>query len=93
MNGKDEEGKFLVLIDALGPYLDRVVIIGGWAQRLFRHHPLAQAVSYEPLMTQDTDVALPPRTTVDTESLRTRLLSHGFREEFLGRVAEERRLR
>jgi hypothetical protein len=37
---RDEE-KFAALIQALGLYRDRVVIIGGWAHRLFRNHALA----------------------------------------------------
>ncbi len=40
---RDDE-KFAVLLDALGPYLDRVVIVGGWAHLLLRHHALAQSV-------------------------------------------------
>ena len=80
---RDEE-RFERLVNALGAYLDRVVIIGGWAHRLFRHHPLAQTVPYGPLMTRDTDIALAPGTRLDEQSLRERLLSHGFHEEFLG---------
>jgi hypothetical protein len=80
---RDEEG-FALLIDALGPYLDRVVIVGGWAHRLFRQHPLAQTVPYAPLMTRDVDVAIPVRMRPDEESLRERLLTRGFHEEFLG---------
>ena len=33
---------FARLVDALEPWLDQVVIIGGWAHRLYRLHPLAQ---------------------------------------------------
>jgi hypothetical protein len=33
---------FARLIDTLHPWLDQVVIIGGWAHRLYRLHPLAQ---------------------------------------------------
>jgi hypothetical protein len=80
---RDDE-KFAVLLDALGPYLDRVVIVGGWAHRLFRRHPLAQTMSYRPLMTRDTDVAIPAGIRVDEGSLRDRLLVRGFTEEFLG---------
>jgi hypothetical protein len=31
---------FTRLVDALEPWLDQVVIIGGWAHRLYRQHPL-----------------------------------------------------
>ena len=84
MTAERDDAKFAQLVDALGPYLDRVVIVGGWAHRLFRNHPLAQALPYAPLMTRDTDVALPSGIAVDKENLRERLLSCGFHEEFLG---------
>jgi len=57
--------------------LPQIVIIGGWAHRLFRYHPLAQAVQYEPLLTLDTDVALPIRLEVREQDLRDRLASAG----------------
>ena len=49
---------FAQLIEALDPWLGQVVIIGGWAHRLYRLHPLAQPLNYEPLGTLDTDVAI-----------------------------------
>jgi hypothetical protein len=79
-----DDANFATVIDALGPYLDPVVIIGGWAHRLFRNHPLAQPVPYAPLVTRDTDIAVAPGIRPDEQSLRERLLSHGFHEEFLG---------
>lgn len=84
MSAERDDEKFAQLADAIGPYLDRVVIVGGWAHRLFRLHPLAQTLPYAPLMTRDTDVALPTGITVGQESLRERLLSRGFHEQFLG---------
>jgi len=84
MTSERDDERFAQLVDALGPYLDRVVIIGGWAHRLFRSHPLAQALPYAPLMTRDTDVALPPGNAAGTENLRERLLARGFHEESLG---------
>src|SRR6266478_3248182 len=45
----------------LSPWLDQVVVIGGWAHRLHRLHPAAQALDYAPLQTLDADVALPTR--------------------------------
>jgi hypothetical protein len=81
---ESDDKKFAQLVDAIGPYLDQVVIVGGWAHRLFRNHPLAQALPYAPLMTRDTDVALPSGIALHEENLRERLLSRGFHEEFLG---------
>ena len=51
MTAERDDEKFAQLADAIGPYLDRVVIVGGWAYRLFRLHPLAQTLPYAPLMT------------------------------------------
>jgi hypothetical protein len=71
-----------------------VVIVGGWAHRLLRYHPLAQAVPHDPLLTLDTDIAIP--VTLDTDiaipptfegseqDLRGRLQACGFEEKFLG---------
>ncbi len=84
MNAERDDEKFAQLVDAIGPYLDGFVIVGGWAHRLFRNHPLAQTLPYAPLMTRDTDVALPTGIPIDGENLRERLLSRGFREKFLG---------
>ena len=33
---------FASLVDALHPWLDEVVIVGGWADRLYRIHQLAR---------------------------------------------------
>jgi hypothetical protein len=75
---------FAQLIEALDPWLGQVVIIGGWAHRLYRLHPLAQPLDYEPLGTLDTDVAIPLHLPATGEQLRTRLLDRNFREELMG---------
>jgi hypothetical protein len=72
------------LADALTPWLDQVVIIGGWAHRLYRFHPLAQRLDYPPLMTLDADVALPGGLKVKGQDIHERLTANGFRAEFLG---------
>lgn len=78
-------GQFSELAAALEPWLDRVVIIGGWAHRLHRLHPSARSLSYPPLVTLDADVALPRSLPVEGQDIRQRLISSGFTEEFLGR--------
>jgi Nucleotidyltransferase len=45
------------LIAALSPWKESLVIVGGWAHRLHRLAPGAQIPSYEPLQTQDADIA------------------------------------
>ena len=72
------------LLEALDPWLPQIVIVGEWAHRLYRYHPLAQAVPYEPLLTLDTDVAIPIRLEVRKQDLRERLTSAGFKEHFRG---------
>lgn len=72
------------LIHALEPWLDRVVIVGGWAHRLYRLHPHAQPLDYDPLLTLDADVALDEKTAVGEGEIRERLRAAGFQEELLG---------
>jgi hypothetical protein len=76
--------QFARLIDALEPWLEQVVIIGGWAHRLYRHDPRAQRLMYPPLTTLDSDVAVPEKIDTKKENIRERLLAVGFQEEFLG---------
>ncbi|MGE5110565.1 MAG: GSU2403 family nucleotidyltransferase fold protein [Acidobacteriaceae bacterium] len=75
---------FLRVVEALGPWLDQVVVIGGWAHRLYRLHPLAQPLQFAPLMTLDTDVAIPKKLDVLEEDLHTRLEARGFKPELFG---------
>ena len=82
MNGVRDS--FSQLVVALEPWLDQVVIIGGWANQLYRRHPAALELNYPPLMTLDTDIAVPLKLPVRGTDIRARLLTHGFKEEFLG---------
>ncbi len=75
---------FARLVIALEPWLDDVVIIGGWAHRLYRLHPSAQHLDYAPIMTLDTDLAVPAVLPAKEQDIRERLLQNGFTEEFLG---------
>lgn len=84
MNDHPEYEQFARLIASLEPWLASVVIIGGWAHRLYRIHPSAQQVMYVPLMTLDTDVAVPARLQVTGQDVRERLMANGFEEERLG---------
>jgi len=84
MPSVSEFDPFARLLQVLEPWLDEVVIVGGWAHRLHRLHPFGQSLAYAPLMTLDADIAVPPRLAVLDEDIRQRLLAGGFREEFLG---------
>lgn len=76
--------QFVRLAAALEPWLDKVVIVGGWAHRLYRLHPAAQSLTYPALVTLDADIAVPRRLPVQGKDIRQRLISSGFTEEFLG---------
>jgi len=84
MNGVQDPDPFRRLVAALEPWLNQVVIVGGWAHHLYRLHPHAQKLDYPPLTTLDTDVAVPAKLPVGEQDIRARLLAHGFTEEFLG---------
>lgn len=84
MNGEQIPEPFGRLVAALGPWLDQVIIVGGWAHRLYRLHPDAQELDYPPLSTLDADVALSPAVIAGETDIRTRLLNFGFTEEFSG---------
>jgi hypothetical protein len=83
MNGVQDSDAFKRLIAALEPWLDEVVIVGGWAHQLYRLHPEAQQLEYQPLLTLDADVAIPATLPVGKRDIRERLLAYGFTEEFL----------
>lgn len=72
------------LLAALEPYLDRVVIIGGWAHRLYRFVDEVVAPPYEPIYTTDTDVAIPQDAGIPHDDLAARLKAHGFVGELRG---------
>lgn len=75
---------FSRLITALDPWLDQVVIIGGWAHRLYHQHSSAQRLDFSPLVTFDADVAIPLTLPAQTPTVREALVAHGFEEEFRG---------
>lgn len=72
------------LVDALQPYLRDIVVVGGWAHRLFTRHPLAGALDFKPLTTDDADVAVPLRLKPRAATLAARLKDAGFSEEMQG---------
>jgi hypothetical protein len=84
LESKATTERFERLIEALEPWLDQIVIVGGWTLPLLRHHSLAQRPPYAPLFTKDADVAVPLAFRSQSGDVRERLLSHGFHEDFLG---------
>ncbi len=79
---REDLSHLLRLLRALEPFLDRILIIGGWAHRLYRFDRVI-VPPYEPIYTVDTDVAL-RRDAAGSDALLTRLREHGFVEEFRG---------
>jgi hypothetical protein len=71
------------LIEALRPWHDQLVIVGGWAHQLHRFHAWATVPSYAPLRTRDADVAFsldaPP-----TGDVRAALERADFKEVLSG---------
>ena len=73
---------FVRFVEALRPWLARVTVVGGWAHRLHRVHPLAQPLEYSPLMTRDADIAVSVGAIPAGDDICERLLEAGFKEEF-----------
>lgn len=76
---------FARLIEAIRPWLAHVVIVGGWAHRLHRFHPLATDQEYQPLRTRDVDLAFSPTAPLEGD-LSEALSKAGFKEELSGEV-------
>lgn len=71
---------FQRLASALQPWNEELVIVGGWAHRLHREHPLADVPLYAPIRTRDADVAFGERAHLAGTIARA-LEEAGFREE------------
>ncbi len=84
MKALSDREAFARLVVALEPYRDVLVFVGGWAHRLFAFHEFASPTDFEPLATDDADLAAPLRLPVRQESLSERLRAAGFHEEFRG---------
>ncbi|MDQ3262640.1 MAG: nucleotidyltransferase domain-containing protein [Myxococcota bacterium] len=78
--GSDTQA-FARLVDALDPFLDQLVFIGGWGHRLMALHPSAIPPRHELLMTEDVDIATPERLSSKAGSILGRLEEAGFSEE------------
>ncbi len=79
---KDLEA-FARLVQALAPWREQLVFIGGWAHRLHRFHPKAHPLSHQPVFTRDTDLALANNAPIEGD-MKAALAEHGFAEELTG---------
>lgn len=82
----DDAEFFARLIEALRPWLGHFVIIGGWAHRLHRLHPLAGAPTHSPVRTRDVDLAVSTHTPLQGD-VGEALARAGFGPAFLGEDA------
>ncbi len=70
---------------ALQPYRDDIVCIGGCANALYRHHPLATPSPAAYLGTEDIDIAVPEQIPVrGNQPIAAIMQQSGLREESLG---------
>lgn len=74
---------FSRLVQALSPWGHQLVFVGGWAHRLYRLHPMAEAPAYQPLATLDADVAFAEREPLEG-NIKAQLLAAGFEEQLTG---------
>ncbi len=64
-----ELGSFARAVEALKPYLDELVFVGGWAHYLYTVLPEAAPLGFEPLRTEDADIAAPLRLRARSDSI------------------------
>jgi hypothetical protein len=73
---------FACAVEALEPYLGDLVFVGGWAHYLCTLRPEASPLAFEPLRTEDADVAAPARLARGKQTIAQCLTKAGFREHF-----------
>ena len=76
---------FVAALGALRDQLGQVLVIGGWAHRLFRHHPLARRGARAPIATTDADLVV-RREDLAGADLGEILRDADFREDIVGRA-------
>ena len=74
---------FARLLDALRPWTNQLVIVGGWAHRLHRLHPLAHPPTYEAIRTKDADLAFSSSAPLEGD-IAAALKNASFVEELSG---------
>lgn len=79
----EDLANFARLVEAIRPWLPHLVIVGGWAHRLHRFHPLAMTQEYQPIRTRDVDLAFSPRAPLAGD-LKDALTQADFHEELSG---------
>lgn len=76
----NDDAAFARAVGALRPWREQVVVVGGWAHRLYRLHQLANSPAYQALLTRDVDIAFGEREPLEG-SIGKALQAAGFAEE------------
>lgn len=71
------------LIQAIEPWRAHLIVVGGWAHRLYRFHPKATVPPYQSISTRDTDLAFANQAPLEGD-IKTALARAGFTEELSG---------
>jgi hypothetical protein len=79
-----EEAAFAKAVAALRPYLMDLVIVGGWAHRLFRFRSGTVPQPFPPLLTDDADIATPLKVAPGRPRMDELLKQAGFKEDLFG---------
>lgn len=79
----DDFASFARLVAAVDPWRGHLVLVGGWAHRLYRFHELANVPAYLPLTTKDTDFAFSAGTPPEGD-IKAALEKAGFDEKLFG---------
>lgn len=74
---------FARLVQALAPWRQQLIFIGGWGHRLHRLDPRANRPDYQPVFTRDTDLAFANKAPIEGD-IKQSLMQHGFQEELSG---------
>lgn len=80
MDDLDALGK---LVQALAPWRAHLVLIGGWAHRLYRFFPDINVPAYHPVATRETDIAFLNDAPLEGD-IQVALKAAGFNEELTG---------
>jgi hypothetical protein len=78
--GQRDLESFTRAVEALEPHLNDLVFVGGWAHYLFTLRREASPLPFEPLRTEDADVAAPTGLARGRQTIAERLTEAGFRE-------------
>jgi len=80
----DERQHFARLLEALEQHLDALIVVGGWATRLYRLHDDVSQVDFSPLTTADADFVLPEALSTAGIDINDALSNAGFEERMWG---------